>query len=159
MLSNQDVIPQLLEAVPALESVWSEIEDDDYHFNDDGTRLNYIDAGSIARMLVAMYQDGRTDELRSAFVVFERFLLDGYPETAELITVGYLEDIQNASLQSGIPLDDWLLLMGPECRRWWLGVQIFWEEGRVHIQPVDSDGTTLATSSNWISALVRRWRA
>lgn len=158
MLTNRDVIPHLLDAVPGLEPVWFEIEDDPLHVDSDGTRLRYIDAARIAKELVVMLQADRLEEVRRAFGVFERFLLEGVPETAELITIGYLEEIQNASLRAAVALDGWLPLMGPECRRWWLGIQALWERGQVPLMPVNSESVEVVVPASWIEKLRKRGR-
>ena len=137
VLSNDDVIPALAVVCPSVAGVWAEVIDDELRFDDDGSRLHYVDVWDVVTVIVDLHRDGNTGEVQAAFHVFERFLIDGRPETRELIIVGYLEDLQNASLSVSIPLDEWVPDMGPETRRWWRGVRAFWEEGRFPLAPLD----------------------
>lgn len=92
-------MPLLLEATPSFQARWSaEIEHDPIHLNEDGKRLDYVDAGEFARHLVELFDARRFSEIEAAFSVIERLHIDGDPYVRELATIGYLKEYRTLQL-------------------------------------------------------------
>lgn len=129
VITSDDVVPMLLEATSSFQSTWSaEMEHDPTHFNDDGTRLHYVDAGRFAQHLVDLFEVGQFREIKAAFTVIERLHVEGDPYVRELATIGYLEGIQNAAGNSRhVEATDFEPFLLPESRRWWDGLNRFWD--------------------------------
>lgn len=126
MITRDEVMPLLLAACPSFASTWADLEHDDVHVNDDGTRLHYLDASMFATHLVELHRSGRDDEVRAAFVVIERLHLEGDPYVSELATIGYLEDVEGDVAAHPDELAFFESVLGPESARWWRGLQAFW---------------------------------
>jgi hypothetical protein len=140
MLTAPEVMPLVLQACPSFSTVWSSLQHDDLHVDEDGNRLHYADAAEVARHLVARFQAGAWDELRACFHVIERLHLEGDPYVRELATIGYLEDIQNAAEREQIVggATAFVPFLGVESARWWRGLSGFWAGEEPHVRAVDS---------------------
>ncbi|WP_193606655.1 DUF7674 family protein [Nocardioides lijunqiniae] len=135
-IEREQVVGLLLEACPSFADPWRDgVEEEGA---DEGGRLHYVDAAAFARHVTALLAAGRTAELTATFAVIERLHVEGDDFVRELATIGYLEDLQNALLRAGLPMDLVVGWLGPESLRWWRGVQDFWS-GRTPppVRPVD----------------------
>lgn len=127
MVTRDDVLPLLTAACPSSAAVWTGLEHDPLHVDDDGTRLHYADAGRVAQHLVERFVAGDHAEVAAALSVVERMHLEGDDYVRELATIGYLEDLQNAALRHpGCAPEQLEPLLGPGSRRWWRGLDAFW---------------------------------
>lgn len=127
MIAAAYVMPLLVQACPSFEPAWQLIRVDDYHVNDDGSRLHYIDAGEFARHLVGLYEADSLPEVRRAFQAIEQLHVDGDEYVRELATIGYLESIQGAVQRSpACAPDDLTPFLGAESRLGWNGLNAFW---------------------------------
>ena len=136
-------MPLLLAAVPSLADTWRDIQHDPLHIDDEesGTRLHYLDAGAVARHLVALHLRGRTDELTEAFEAIERLHREGDEYVRELATIGYLEDVQNAATRAGLDPAVFEEYLGPESGRSWRRLEEFWQGRSPTVEPGDpTDG-------------------
>ena len=127
MITRDDVMPLLLAACPSFATTWAgDLEHDDVHVDEDGTRLHHLDAGVFATHLVALHRAGEDDEVRAAFAVIERLHLEGDPYVRELATIGYLEDVEGDVASHPEDLAFFDSVLGPESARWWRGLRAFW---------------------------------
>ncbi|WP_134741190.1 hypothetical protein [Nocardioides sp. 503] len=135
-IEREQVVGLLLEACPSFEPVWRDEAEE--QGADEGGRLHYSDAAAFSRHVVSLLAAGRTAELPATFAAIERLHVEGDDRVRELATIGYLEDLQNALLRAGLPMDLAVGWLGPESLRWWRGVQDFWS-GRPPppVRPVD----------------------
>lgn len=130
MITRDDVVPLLLAACPSFGAVWTELEHDPLVVDDDGTRLHYLDAARVADHLVELLAAGRSDEVAAALAVVERMHREGDDCVRELATIGYLEDLQNATdRHPGVDRTELEGLLCPESLRWWRGLDAFWSGG------------------------------
>lgn len=127
MITREEVMPLLLEACPSFRPVWEEEVKDSINLEEDGTRLHYVDAGDFARHLVSLVKAGQLQELPAVFAVFERLHLEGDEYVKELATIGYLEGLQNVGGHAGLTDDHFEPFLLRETRRWWKGLNAFWE--------------------------------
>ena len=97
--------------------------------NDDGEdRLHYSDAGHFVHHLLRLHRAGATAEVAAAMQVIERLHVEGDAYVRILATVGYLEDLQNiAGHADDLDPADFVPYLGPESRRWWNGLNAFWD--------------------------------
>ncbi len=139
MITAGDVVPLILDACPSFVAVWEiEIEQDPIHLNEDGTRLDYLDASAFSRHLVRLLKAHRSDEITASFQAIEKLLVDGDPYVKELATIGYLESLQNhAGWDEKIEASDFEGFLQPESRRWWKGLIRFWSGDSPAVRPVD----------------------
>jgi hypothetical protein len=79
----------------------------------------------LAQVLVANHAD-LTDDLARLFDAFENHLAAADPGARNLLIVGFLEDLQNASLHANLSLDWWSDWFGPLTREAWSTVQALW---------------------------------
>ena len=127
VITCDEVMPLLLVACPSFGPTWSsDLERDDVHVNEDGTRLHYLDAGVFATHLVGLHRSGADDEVRAAFAVIERLHVEGDPYVRELASIGYLEDLQGDVRAH--PDDHAFVesVLGPESAARWRGLRAFW---------------------------------
>lgn len=128
MITRDDVMPLLLAACPSFQETWRDIEAENYDEDEGGRRLHYIDAGTFAAHLVQLQRNGVSAEIAAAMQVIERMHLEGDHYVRELATIGYLEGIQNiAGHTEHVDQADFVPYLGPESRRWWNGLNAFWD--------------------------------
>ena len=90
--------------------------------------LNYLALAELARHIAALVDRNETQEFSALFAAVERLLLQGEPCVSEAVTVGQLEDLQNAPLYTTENLDFLTIYFGPETKYWWDKVYAFWRE-------------------------------
>jgi hypothetical protein len=110
MIHRDRVIPLILEACPSFRETWDESDDKD---------LLYVVMGDLARHLLRMYRDKRTESFPAVCEVVERLHLEGDSYVRELATIGLLEGIQNVWANNDAEAEDFGRLLLPESRRWW----------------------------------------
>ena len=126
MLSADDVRPLLVAAVPAFQGPA------------DGDGLPYVDAAAFAAHLVGRFVAGDEGDVAAGCAAIERLHVEGDDYVRTLATMGYLEDIQNASLRAGLDLDRWLPFLGAESLRWWRCLIASWSgEVPPPVRPMD----------------------
>lgn len=120
MLSQDQVMPLLLDACPSFWVVWdSELDEED-------RKLLYVCLGSFAKHLLDLKQQRPTSEFAAVVEVIERLYLEGDTSTQEAATIGLLEAVQNVWGNSGVATDDFEQLLLPESRVWWQQLELFW---------------------------------
>lgn len=69
---------------------------------------------------------GRVDGLGPVFAEVESQLATAGPEARDLIIVGFLEDLQNVSLNQDVPLTAWLPSLGKRTAEGWQVLEDVW---------------------------------
>jgi hypothetical protein len=125
MLTQDQVIPLLLEAAPGFESTWRE------HLQWWGTeeRGIYNDTGAFATYVVDALEMGHTQEFAQVFGVLERLLTEGDENTKAAASVGALESIQVQSTHRPFGPNAFLPWLGPKSREAWDAIDALWEAG------------------------------
>ena len=134
IIRADEVMPLLLASCPSFSHAWARIEGD---IEPDGTRLGYVDAGWFSEHLVELLRAGNRDEIATAFAVIERLHVDGDAYVRNLATVGYLEGIQNGSLNADIDPARFEQYLGPESLRWWKGLNAVRSGESRTLKPID----------------------
>lgn len=135
MIGRADVIPLLLAACTSFRERWSTVEAE--KIDDEVGRLHYIDAAEFARHVVDLVKAQRTEELSEVFWVIEELHVEGDQYVRELATIGYLEGFQNVSSNRGVDPVYFEPYLGPEARRWWRGLNAFWQGEIPLVEPLD----------------------
>ena len=123
-------MPLLLQACPSFEEDWSA------HLTEYGDEpLLYVIAGDLARHLLMLYRAGRVQELIPVMDAIERMHSEGSLWVKEFVTVGILEAVQNIWAHDGASFSEFGQMLGPESRRWWLGLNDFWDAKATQVLP------------------------
>jgi hypothetical protein len=123
MLEARDVIPALIAACPSYAPRWRAYQADAMF----DASLLYVHLGDFSDHLVSVLRDGDLGEVATTCKGIEQLHVDGDAYVREAATIGLLEGIQNHAEHAGIPLDDFVPLMGPVSLSWWRGLVEFWE--------------------------------
>ena len=86
----------------------------------------YSILGELAQRLVACMQADETKHFGNVFESVETILGRASPETRDLIIVGFLEDLQNISLDGPLGLSAWTSWLGTSTREAWDTVEAAW---------------------------------
>ena len=86
----------------------------------------YAILGELAQRMVARMQTNETAKFDNVFDTVEKILSAASPETRELIIVGFLEDLQNISLNAALGLAAWTLWLGTSTREAWDTLEAAW---------------------------------
>jgi hypothetical protein len=122
MSRTSDVMPRLLSVFPEFGSSWEDYKKSNLY----GQGEPYNDVGRLAQDLMTRMNAGSTVGFDQLFSVVEELLKDEATDVRELVTVGFLEDLQNGSLNSSIPLTTWEGWLGPRTREAWKTVGSLW---------------------------------
>jgi len=109
VISQEQMISLLQQACP------SYVPDSDPDYAD----LIYLALGDLARHLLKLHQQGRTEELGNVARVIERLHLEGDPFVREAATIGLLEGIQNNWGHAGVDPELFASYLLPESAKWW----------------------------------------
>ena len=119
MITNDEVIPLLLEACPSFtESCQQTLEDH--------PGLLYIVAGEFADHLLAAWLRDDRSEFPAVGALLEKLHVEGNAYVAELATIGFLEGIQNVWSNNSVDPEQFTTYLGPETVRWWRSLNRFW---------------------------------
>ena len=124
MIKQEQVTSLILEACPSFQETWDKSEDQD---------LLYVVMGDLARHLLMLYRDNRTDEFPAVCEMVERLHLDGDRYVRELATIGFLEGVQNNWANNDADPDDFCRFLLPESRKWWQELNDFWADKIPHV--------------------------
>jgi hypothetical protein len=122
MITADQVIPLFLEASPSFAPAWQRYtEEASYE-----PGLLYIDLGELSRHLIELWRAKNSEELRAAFSVADRLILEGDDYVKQAATIGLLEGLQNNAGHQGIDPEVFRPMLGSESVRWWDGLNKFW---------------------------------
>jgi hypothetical protein len=127
MITKEEMVQPMLAACPSFIPTWREFIAE---WKDDraGPPL-YVALGDLARHLVELLQQGKTEQFDAIFDVVERWHREGEHYVREAATVGLLEGIQNAAEYRGVDPSVFEPWLRPESKRWWDKLNLFWGEG------------------------------
>src|SRR5690606_10738832 len=121
-IEQAQAIPVLLQACPSFEDEWKA------HLIDHGDEpMLYAAARDFARHLLLRHREGRSTELMAVAAAIELLHLEGSQWVKEFATIGLLEGVQNVWANDGVDPELFGALLGPESRRWWSGLNDFWD--------------------------------
>lgn len=123
MTTLSEVMDRLRTALPEFEQDWDRYIRSDLY----GSGEHYNDVTQLARYLVEAKGGSNTAGFQSLFGVVERLLDGATADVRDLIAVGFLEDLQNLSLNTGIPLDEWGPWLQPATAEAWRMVAGVWQ--------------------------------
>jgi hypothetical protein len=120
MITQEQMLPLLLEACPSFRLVWeSDLDDDD-------KKLIYVCLGRFAGHLLELHRENRRDEFGAVAAIIEKFHVDGDQYVREAATIGLLVSIQNVWGNSGSAPEAFRELLLPESAKWWDQLNLFW---------------------------------
>ncbi len=130
MIEQNQVMPLLLQACPSFEEDWLA------HLAEYGDEpLLYVIAGDLARHLLMLHRAGRDQELIPVVGAIEHMHVEGSIWVKEFATIGILEGVQNVWAHDRASLNEFEQMLGPESRRWWLGLNDFWDGKTAQVLP------------------------
>jgi hypothetical protein len=88
-----------------------------------GPEEPYNHLGQLAHHLVASMKAGKVDGFAPLFAEVESQSATAGPEARDLIIVGFLEDLQNISLNRAVPTTAWLRWLGQRTTEGWRVVE------------------------------------
>jgi hypothetical protein len=122
MNGPSQVIANLLAAFPEFEEAWTEYTSSELYGQDEP----YNHLGRLAAFLVDRTRASDTNGFDRLFETIEDLLVHSTPDVRTLIVVGFLEDLQNISLNNGVTLDSWERWLGPTTTEAWGKVMDVW---------------------------------
>jgi hypothetical protein len=117
MIKQEQVIPLILEACPSFQGTWDKLDNQD---------LLYVVMSDLARHLLLLYRDKRTEEFGPLCKVIECLHTNGDGFVRELVTIGFLEGIQNSWSNNGTDPEGFCKFLLPESRKCWKELHDFW---------------------------------
>lgn len=120
MIQQAEAMPLLIEACPSFAGHWRE------HFEEHGSELLYVAAGSFAQHLFVLHQAKDISCFSAVAAAIERLHIEGSPWVKEFATIGVLEGIQNSWAHGNVDPESFFQLLGPESQRWWQSLNKFW---------------------------------
>jgi hypothetical protein len=122
MITQEQVMPLLLEACPSFTEKWEECSSVSGE-----EQLLYLDLAEFARHLVEMHSTNQTGEFSAVFGTVEGFHLEGNDFVKEATVIKLLEGIQQIAEHSGIDPQEFVPYLRPNSIKWWQQLNDFWE--------------------------------
>jgi len=117
----ESLAAQLAASNAEIRALW----DERVRRGDVGPDLPYVAMGMLAALLVDAVT-GPSIDLSDFFRDLERRLTEVPPTTRNLLIVGFLEDLQNLSVNRGIPPASWRKWLGPASQEAWSMIEGLW---------------------------------
>lgn len=99
----------------------------DFRYDDPEEGLAYVRAGNVAQRMVRDARGSDTSYFAKVFDGLERLLDAPAPEIRELLVVGFIESLQNVSLNSDVALDVWEQWLGQRTKDGWDVIIDLWD--------------------------------
>jgi len=112
--TNVEALHELAAAAPSFQPSW-----------DENDPLPFIEVGDLVRHLRAKLAKGEIDEVFAVFELTETLLANDEVDPG-FITIGFFEDVQNTSADTGIDQEAWVPFLGPLSRGHWDELNDFW---------------------------------
>lgn len=122
MSGTAEVMPWLLAAFPESANAWQRYQQSDRYVPGEP----YNDVSWMARQLIERMEASKTGGFHRLFLAIEALLENGSDDVRELLTTGFLEDLQNSSLNASIPLEAWERWLSPLTHAAWRAVAGLW---------------------------------
>jgi hypothetical protein len=113
----------LIAASPNFRETWERFKASDRFRPDEP----YNHLGQLAHHLVNAMKAGRVDGFTPFFSELEHQLAMASPEARDLIIVGFLEDLQNVSLNGDVPISAWTPWLGEKTAEAWAVLDDMWQ--------------------------------
>jgi hypothetical protein len=123
ILDVPSVILQFLAVCPAFATPWQA----HLTYWGDDQRGDYIDIAVVAHFVVESFEKKQIEPLPAIFGVAEEILRSGHPKQKEIITVGFIEDVQNIASHQPFGSDAFVQFLGPFSRQAWAEIARQWE--------------------------------
>ena len=115
----------LLKSCPSFKDKWKQYVKE----TKGDERLLYIEACEFAHHIVTLYKAKNFSEFQDIFSSIEELYQIGSTETQELLTIGYLEGVQNIlGWEDGTEDKEFTNFMGPKARDEWNKLNNFWNK-------------------------------
>jgi hypothetical protein len=112
----------IIASAPDFRETWNRFKSSDAYQPDEP----YNHLGQLAHHLVAQLQASKVDGFAPVFVEVENQLAAASPEVRDLVIVGFLEDLQNISLNREVPLTAWTPWLGTKTAEAWTVLDDMW---------------------------------
>ena len=123
MSELDDAAAVLIRTAPTFESHWRTQVAEEPELGE----LPYTAVGRLAKHIVDDLRLDPAARLETTFETVETLITTGGPKCRNLLIVGFLEDLQNASLYAEVPLDFWKHWLGRETADAWSWLIEVWE--------------------------------
>jgi hypothetical protein len=132
-ITQENMMHPILECSPEFLPIWQKFKSD---WEDDETTAEegfplYLVLNDLARYTARLHSENRLQDLRTLFLVIERWYLEGNHYVQEAATVGFLEDLQNPNIVGNIDTECFVQYMGGKTKEFWYKVRNFWDKGKI----------------------------
>jgi hypothetical protein len=118
----ENVSEAIIAASPDFGEAWERFKASEMY----GPGEPYNHLGELARHLVTSFKAGKVDGFQPVFGEVERQLAIPSPGVRDLIIVGFLEDLQNLSLNGNVAPSAWKPWLGKKTSEAWKVLEDFW---------------------------------
>jgi hypothetical protein len=122
MTGKQEAVRRLVEVCPGFTEAWR-VHLESWKGKPAG---EYNDLGALADWVVKQIATGEMDCFPQLFREVEELLLGATEELRDLLVIGFLEDLQNVSVNNDVDPDVILSFLGRESRKGWFDLIKFW---------------------------------
>ena len=121
--SEAEVMPRLVAEFPTFRPRWEK----HLEWWKGEPAGNYNDIAEFVHFVVQdLYPSGNTEDLQHAFDLMENWLVNGNENLRGLITIGFLETLQNAASWQTFGREAFIPFLGPQCRQAWNEIERTW---------------------------------
>lgn len=123
MIDQSAMLQAMVEKCPAFTPVYESFISD---WSDEHDRPLYLLLADFARFLVTLLESDNHEVMNAAFELIETLLTDGDSFVRTAVTVGILENIQNANIHRTTTPQQFVELLGPMSSDHWRKLSEFW---------------------------------
>lgn len=121
--TEEDVMPRLVAEFPGFRLRWEK----HLEFWKSAAAGDYNDIAEFVRFIVEdLYPSSDTQDIQRAFDLMEHWLVNGNQSLRNLISIGFLESVQNVASWQAFGKDAFLHFLGPQCRQAWNEIERVW---------------------------------
>jgi hypothetical protein len=121
--SEAEVMPRLIAEFRGFRPRWEK----HLEFWEGKPAGSYNDIAHFVHFVVQdLYPNGDTESLQRAFDLMEHWLVNGNQNLRDLITIGFLEDLQNVASWQAFGKEAFIPFLGPQCRQAWNEIERTW---------------------------------
>ncbi len=89
--------------------------------------LPYVQIAVFARQIIRLFEQGRTESFPAFFSTVERMIVNGNEEVQGLVTVGFLESLQNNASWTNTGFSVYEKWLQPYSLKAWRDLERLWE--------------------------------
>lgn len=133
MIAAEEAIDRLIEACPSFLGA-ADLYDFMAWSEDEGKPDHYVRAGAFAEHVLRLAEARDVDELPGVFTAVEHLLEEGDADTYDLVAMGLLEPLQNATSHNvhAVSLTQVRELLGPAATQAWDESETLWASASAH---------------------------